>query len=137
MTITIISDNGEEDYLPLVWDEDTWISRLSSEDLWPDLQKCVELYFLSNAGMRCHPLSRQPPMEFECTEEFWKSYVNRECDLLIKAVTKRVYGILDNRLHDEPLGGLRRFRVTDFWSPYRLNGNQILLVEFGPHDIGL
>ena len=141
--VTVNERAGPEDHcIPLVWDENSWASRLQSQDSWPDLHRCVELYFRANAGMRMHPRARQCPIPFVWTDTFWKS-VEDLCQpqmrqLLVKAVAKRVYGILDARLHDEPLGNIRRFRVTDFWRVhYRVLDDKIVLDEFGEHDMGL
>lgn len=141
--VTVKEGDGSADhYLPLVWDESTWASRLSSQDPWPDLEKCVELYFKSNPAMQCHPMARNHPIPFECTSHFWRS-VEHFCApqlrvLLVKAITKKVYGILDPKLHDEPLGGIRRFRVTTFWRVhYRQFSDRLVLDEFGEHNMGL
>ena len=143
ITLTINRRSETEDHqLPLVWDEGSWSTRLSPHDSWPDLYVCVELYVKANPGMRSHPLCRNQPIPFECTEEFWKC-VNELCQprmrpLLVKAVAKKVYGILDAPLRDESLGQIRRFRVTSFWRVHYQQYNQrIVLEEFGPHDIGL
>ena len=143
ITLTINKGSGTEDHhLPLVWDEGSWSSRLSPQDSWPDLPMCVELYLKTNPRMQSHPQCRQQPIPFECTDEFWKS-VNDLCQpkmrlLLVKAIAKRVHGILDSKLHDEPLGRIRRFRVTGFWRVhYQQYHDKIVLEEFGEHNIGL
>ena len=131
----------EDHYVPLVWDENTWFSRMGSQEAWPDLQMCVEIYFRSNFGMQSHPQARQNPIPFEWTDSFWKS-VDDLCQppmrqLLVKAIVKKVYGILDSKLHDERIRNFRRFRVTDFWRVnYVERGGRIVLEEFGAHDIG-
>ena len=85
---------------------------------------------------------RGQPIPFECTDGFWKS-VDDYCQpnmrhLLVKAIAKKVYGILDASLHDEPLGQIRRFRVTTFWRVhyYELD-DRLVLEEFGEHNMGL
>ena len=143
--ITVTINKGEASelfFLPLVWDETSWVNRMDSQDSWPDLHRCVEIYFQANFGMRSYPQCREHPIPFEWTNGFWKSvddYCNpRMRQLLVKAIAKRVYGILDAKLHDEPLGQLRRFRVTDFWRVhYRQLEDRIVLEEFGEHNIGL
>ena len=142
--IVSVSDNtgGEDYYLPLVWDQDSWTNQLHSQDSWPDLQRCVESYFQANVAMQRYPYARATPIPFECTDSFWKS-VENFCQpqmrrLLVKAIAKKVYGILDSRLGDEPLGRIRRFRVTSFWRVhYRQVGGRIVLDEFGEHDMGI
>jgi hypothetical protein len=90
--------------------------------------------------MRRYPGVRERPIPLECTDAFWKSVDRLEERLrraLIQALTKRAYGILDASLGDEPLGEIRRFRVTDFWRVhYRDQGDRLTLEEFGPHSIG-
>ena len=143
MTVTVNEGTGNEDhYLPLVWDENSWANRMNSEDSWPDLRKCVALYFQANFGMRSYPYVRPHPIEFEWTDTFWKSVEDfcqpRMRQLLVKAIAKKVYGILDSTLGDESLGAFRRFRVTSFWRVhYREFGDRIVLEEFGEHDMGL
>ena len=127
---------------PLVWDENSWTQRLACQDAWPDLKRCVELYFLSSPAMQNHSGIRDNPVPFTCTDTFWKS-VNDLCEpqmrlLLVKALAKRVYGMLDRGLHDEPFRQVRRFRVNLFWRVhYQDLGNEIVLDEFGEHDIGM
>ena len=142
LVVSIVSHSKATDHtLPLVWDRASWHRRLSFQDFWPDLPRCVELYFQSNVAI-FNWKATSKPIGFECTDEFWQS-VHRLCQplmrhLLVKAVTKRVYGIRDAALHDEALGALRRFRVTRFWRVhYRDYGDRIVLDEFGPHDMCL
>ena len=136
------SSGGEDHHLPLVWDQNSWAKRLYSQDYWPDLQRCVELYGEANPAMQSHPQLRDEPIPFECTDTFWKS-VDALCQprmrhLLVKAVAKRVYGLLDAKLRDESFEQVRRFRVTDFWRVhYREGDGRIVLEEFGEHDMGL
>ena len=106
------------------------------------MQRCIELHFRTNPGMRDYAEARERPMPFECTDAFWRS-VERFCQgeqlrrSLITALTKRAYGILDVSLGDESLGEIRRLRVTDFWRVhYREEGDRLVLEEFGPHSIG-
>ena len=143
MILAIEKNAGTETHhFPLVWNNSSWATRLASLDQWPDLHRCVELHFQTNAGMQDYPGVRNQPLQFECTDGFWKS-VDELCNPqmrlgLIKAITKKVYGILDGSLHDEPLGSIRRFRVTSFWRVhYRDLGDKVILEEFGEHDMGL
>ena len=144
-SITVAVNKGgvsEALYLPLVWDETSWANRMDSQESWPDLQRCVEVYFQANSGMKSYPQCREHPIPFEWTNEFRKSVDDfcqpRMRQLLVKAIAKRVYGILDAKLHDEPLGQIRRFRVTDFWRiHYRQFEDRIVLDEFGEHNMGL
>ena len=143
VTVSVNDGTGNEDHhLPLVWDEDSWANRMVSEDSWPDLRICVERYFQANSGMKSYPDLRPNPIEFEWTDAFWKSVEDfcqpRMRQLLVKAIAKKIYGILDSKLHDESLGTFRRFRVTSFWRVhYREFGSRIILEEFGEHDMGL
>ena len=143
ITLTIDKGSGIEDHqLPLVWDDESWSSRLTPHESWPDLNMCVELYVKANPGILSHPMCRNQPIPFEWTEEFWKSVSDlcqpRMRPLLVKAIAKKVYGILDAPLGDEPLGRIRRFRVTIFWRVhYQQYNDRIVLEEFGEHDIGL
>ena len=133
---------GEDHYLPLVWNEDSWARQLNAQDSWPDLQRCVEFYFKANVGMQRYSQVRSTPIPFDCTASFWKS-VDQLCHprmrrLLVKAIAKKVYGILDSKLGDEPFGQVRRFRVTNFWRVhYRQCRSGILLEQFGEHDMGM
>ena len=129
-------------HLPLVWDDDSWAKQLVTQEWWPDLHRCVELHFSTNRAMRDYAGVREQPIPFEWTSAFWKS-VERFCNAehlrrsLIEALTKRVYGILDASLHDEPFKDIRRFRVTDFWRVhYHEENGRLVLQEFGPHSIG-
>ena len=138
-TVTV---DSEIHYLPLVWNEETWARQLAPR-VWPNLNDCVKLYFLSNPAIRSYEGVRENPIAFEWTQTFWDS-VEEYCQqdhlrrALIEAVAKRVYGVLDASLGDEPFMGMRRFRVTDFWRVhYRDMGDSLLLEEFGPHDIGM
>ena len=143
LTVTVNSPAGGVTYhLPLVWDDYSWVGRLASQDSWPNLHRCVELYFKANPGMQNYIGIRENPIPFEWTATFWKSVEDR-CQppirqLLIKAIAKKVYGVLDPKLGDESLGPIRRFRVTDFWRVhYHQLDDRIVLEEFGQHDMGL
>ena len=143
ITVEIKSDEGLQVYVvPLVWDSISWNKRLALVDAWPDLRMCVERLFHSDIGLRDHPKVRRNPIPFECTESFWKS-IDTYCEAnmrpaLIRAITKKVYGIWDASLGDESVGRFRRFRVTSFWRVhYRDKGDRIILDQFGEHDMDL
>lgn len=142
MVLTILRDTGEEQHLfPLISDELSWATQLAPLDAWPNLRKCIELCFLLDLGMRSFQRVRRTPYDFDWTESFWKSI--EDCQpavrpLVIKAMTKKIYGIQDKGLGDEPFKGIRRFRVTGFWRVhYRELGKRLVFEEFGPHDIGM
>lgn len=137
--LAIAADN-EAHHLPLVWNEGTWAKQLASQNAWPDLQMCVELYFMSNPGMSNHPMARQHPTPFGYTEAFLKNVADTgQAHLqqaVVKAITKLVYGILDSGLHDEPYDDMRRIRVTDFWRVHYIEqGGSLRLEKFGRHDM--
>lgn len=136
-------ENTEIHHLPLVWDRDSWVLRLSTQEWWPDLHRCVELHYCTNRGIQDHPDARDNPLPFDWTRDFSKCLA-RFCNerrlrqRLVEALTKRVYGVLDGSLGDEPFGDMRRFRVTDFWRVhYQEEEGRLILREFGPHDIGM
>ena len=143
VTLTTHHDTKSEvHHIPLVWDENSWTARLACLDAWPDLRRCVDVYFLTNSGMQKYPGIRNAPMPFVCTDGFWKT-VDDFCQpqmrlALVKAIAKKVYGILDTSLGDEAFGPIRRFRVTKFWRiHYRDLGQKLVLDEFGEHDMGI
>lgn len=144
-TLTITCHSRKETCsLPIVYDEESWLAswarHLVFEDQWPDLQICVKLYYQSDSAMQRYGEAREP-IQFECTTGFLKSVENR-CQprirpLLVKAIAKKIYGIFDSGLRDEPFESVRRFRVDNFWRVhYREHGDKIVLEEFGPHDMG-
>ena len=128
--------------LPLVWDEDGWINQLNTLEWWPNLHRCVELCFRSHRSLRENVRARETPLHFELTSKFRNSIesycTNRRLRRsLIKAITKRVYGIIDVGLGDKPFGNMRRLRVTRYWRLlYQDIGDCLILEEFGPHNIG-
>ncbi|MCZ7546008.1 MAG: hypothetical protein M5R40_21900 [Anaerolineae bacterium] len=130
--------------LPIVWDEASWVAQLATQEYWPDLQRCVESYFIANPNMKMHPGARTEPIPFDASRVFLDA-VHHYCDndrhlrdCLIKAIAKRVYGLLDAGLRDEPFRGMRRFRVTGGWRVnYREEKGRLILEEFGSHDIGM
>ena len=127
--------------LPLVFDEKSWAKRLDYEDYWPDLEVCVELYFRSNAAMQGYAGIKEP-IRIRCSTEFMRSVESR-CQrptrsLLVKAIAKKVYGIHDPGLHDERFKSVRRLRVDRSWRVhYQKHGDELVLLEFGHHDMGL
>lgn len=128
--------------IPIVWDEESWSKQLINQDFWPDIHLCVNLNFISNNDIRTHEDCRKDPIPFKCTQGFLKN-AKRYCEQenlrrsLINAITKRVYGIRDYGLRDEPFKGIRRMRVSDYWRiHYRQEGDRIIFEEFGRHDIG-
>ena len=141
MTLTVTGESETATYLlPVVWDADSWLTQLAPLDAWPDFQRCVELCFLADPGMRSFERVRERPLPFEWTDRFEKS-VGALCQpplrtALLKALTKTVYGISDTGLHDEPYGDVRRIRVTRAWRiHYQDFGDKIVFDEFGPHDL--
>ena len=143
MVLTVSRQGKTEVHeLPLIWDQKGWSDQLSAMDVWPDLQKCVELYYLGNSGLQDFAGVRTRPIPFGCTETFVKAA--RELGRggvrlsLVKALTKRVYGVLDAGLVDEQFGEIRRLRVTGFWRVhYREVGQRLIFEDFGEHDIGM
>jgi len=139
-----IRDSEEKDVqydLPLVWDGDSWAIQLAKQDWWPDLQRCVELEFKTNFGIRNHPDARKQPIPFKCSERFQGS-LQRFCQddglrrSLIESLTKRVYGVSEGLGDEQIEHSKRRFRVTYFWRiHYRIEDDHIVLLEFGPHDM--
>ena len=128
--------------VPLIWDDISRADKLVRQDWWPDLQRSVELFLKTDSGIRAHPATAEGPISFECSSSFWDS-LDRYCtqpalrQRLIEAICKRVSGILDASLGDEPWGQMRSFRVTYYWRVhYRRMRDRLVLEEFGPHDIG-
>lgn len=137
-----IDESDAQVPLLLVWNDDAWSMQLVKQEWWPDLQRCVELYFKTNHALQAYHGVRQYPIPFTWSKEF-ESNIERYCEgehlrqALIEAVAKRVYGVLDSSLGDEPFKKIRRFRVTDFWRVhYHEEQGKIILDEFGPHGIG-
>jgi len=111
-------------------------------DLWPDIGKCVEIYFKNHSEMKQYPNTIKQPIEVECTESFLRS-LDKNCkarDLRIKlidAVSKLVYKIPCGGLHDTPIKertDLWHFYVSDSWRVfYKKKNNYIVLEEFCSH----
>lgn len=115
-----IIGNTPEKYIykiPVVWNEDTWFKRLATQDWWPDIHKCIKLYYETNDAIKALPDIRNEPFGIEY-EEIYGDIVglcNTESMKLdtIKALTKLVYGIRDKALCYKKIGEDRyRFRVT-------------------------
>ena len=143
VVLTIHDGTKTEDYeIALLWSENCWEKRINCLDAWPDLETCVNLYFTTNVAMHGYSGVRTNPIPFDCTDRFWNS-VNDFCQpqmrlTLVKAIAKKVYGILDASLGDEAFGSIRRFRVTSFWRiHYRDLGDRLVLDEFGEHNMGI
>jgi hypothetical protein len=133
----ITTRDGAEGHYPLVWNLETWRQALSALDWWPDLARASQALYSVDDGMRAYPNVRAVPLELAWSDAFIASVPSELRGAVVKAVTKRAYGILDAGLGDEPFGQLRRMRVTDFWRiHYLLDGDTIRLAEFGPHSIG-
>jgi hypothetical protein len=144
LKVITFDPNGDDQIcdFPLIWDMYTWAQRLITQNWWPDLHKSIDLTFKTNLGLMQHPMARNQPTPFTVTDSFMKS-LDRYCqaqplrNALIEAITKRVYGIFDESLGDEPFGDKRRFRVTGFWRVhYHEEHDEIVLEEFGPHSMG-
>ena len=74
MTLTVTGESETATYLlPVVWDADSWLTQLAPLDAWPDFQRCVELCFLADPGMRSFERVRERPLPFEWTDRFEKS----------------------------------------------------------------
>lgn len=130
--------------IPLVWDCDSWARLLSTQDWWPDLKRMVSLTFITNHAIRSHAGANDRPMDFQCSEAFWKS-AERYCkdgyrrQSFVTALTKLLYGIHDKGLGLETVkgrSGVYRFRVTDSDRVhYHTEGPRIVIDEIGPHEI--
>jgi hypothetical protein len=128
--------------LHVVWDEDSWHADLALTDWWPDLHRCVLLVHATSPALRASA-TRTPPMSFSVTPGFRKS-LDQHCQQqglrrsLVEAIAKLIFGVLDKGLGDEAFKSLRRFRVSRFWRVhYRIEKGSVILLEFGPHDMGM
>ncbi|MGB9721513.1 MAG: hypothetical protein ACPL28_08560 [bacterium] len=111
-------------------------------DLWPDLRKCVEIYFKISPSMQQYHNVLKDPLDFEYSEGFLKEVV-RYCttnDLkrrFIDALTKVIYKIPGAGLGDvkiKEMGDLYHFYVSfSFRVYYRKKDNKIFLEKFIPH----
>ncbi len=111
-------------------------------EAWPDLKKCVELYFKISPAMQQYHNVLEKPLEFEYTEKFLKS-VTKYCTTMplkrqfIDALTKVVYKIPSSGLGDvqiKEMDDLYHFYVSfSFRAYYRKRDNKIILEKFIPH----
>ena len=142
-SLTILIDKRcgvSEHLIPLAKSEENWVSRVDCLEYWPDIERCVQHYFAVNY----ENLNRYRG-DFSglgWTDKFMES-VMRHCEnylriKLIRAITKKFYGITDGSLRDEVFKSHRRFRVDYSWRVhYRQIGDRIILDEFGSHDMGI
>ena len=142
LTILSASDLSPQTYaLPLVWDEETWAEQVSSLNLWPDLDLMVRLHLAKSTHIRS--LAAHPLLSISPAPQFRKD-LERECEqphlreALVRSLTKLACGIRDKGLGDEEFKSVRRFRVTrEYRVHYRREGDTLVLLEFGTHDIGI
>jgi hypothetical protein len=121
---------------------DEWYPWLSDIDWWPDVQRWVRIVFGADDSLRHHEMARDEPMAFVLEDGFIEAVETHQAhvqhrDALIRALTKRVYGILDHGLGDEQFQHHRRMRVTAYWRiHYRVDSGTIVFEEYGPHSMG-
>lgn len=111
-------------------------------EYWPDLKKCVEIYFNISPSMQQYHNILKDPLDFEYSESFLKEVV-RYCtsnDLkrqFIDALTKVIYKIPGAGLGDvkiKEMGDLYHFYVSFLFRVYyRKKDNKIFLEKFIPH----
>lgn len=111
-------------------------------ELWPDLKKCVELYYKISPSMQKYHKVLKNPLDFEYSENFLKEVV-RYCTTnelkrrFIDALTKVVYKISGPGLGDvkiKEMDDLYHFYVSfSFRVYYRKKDNIIFLEKFLPH----
>jgi len=111
-------------------------------ELWPDLKKCVEIYFKISPSMQQYHNVLKKPLDFEYSENFLKA-VERYCTTnelkrqFIDALTKVVYKIPSSGLQDvkiKEMGDLYHFYVSfSFRAYYRKKDDLIILEKFIPH----
>uniref|UniRef100_A0A7V0Z648 Uncharacterized protein n=1 Tax=candidate division WOR-3 bacterium TaxID=2052148 RepID=A0A7V0Z648_UNCW3 len=111
-------------------------------ELWPDLKKCVEIYFKISPSMQQYHNVLKEPLDFEYSENFLKA-VERYCTTnelkrqFIDALTKVVYKIPSSGLQDvkiKEMGDLYHFYVSfSFRVYYRKKDDHIILKKFIPH----
>ncbi|MEO0129612.1 MAG: hypothetical protein ABIL02_05180 [candidate division WOR-3 bacterium] len=111
-------------------------------DFWPDLKKCVEIYFKIFPAMQQYHSVLKDPIDFEYSERFLKEVV-RYCTTnelkrrFIDALTKVVYKIPSAGLGDvkiKEMGDLYHFYVSFLFRVYyRKIGNKIILEKFICH----
>ncbi len=111
-------------------------------ELWPDLKKCVEIYFKIFPAMQQYHNVLKDPMEFEYSDKFLKEVTkycitNEQKRRFIDALTKVVYKIPSAGLGDvkiKEMGDLYHFYVSFLFRVYyRKIENKIVLEKFISH----
>lgn len=129
-------------YKKIMWDDSPLDQQINVLAAWPDLKKCVEVYYKSHPGMSDENEDDQQPIIFKCTEKFMKSLnkycVSRKRKLqFIDALAKIVYKIPSVGLYDKAIKertNLWHFYVSRSWRVfYQKKEKFILLKDFGPH----
>jgi hypothetical protein len=136
-------ENGasEARVLPVVADRKDWANACDPCGAWPNISAAVESYHLRSDGLAGHSSGRgRGPVEFTWTSEFIDTVEELAVPAgllkeVVKAIAKRVYGIVDEGLGDEIVGGIGRFRVTRYWRIHYRPGVPLTLLRFGPHDM--
>jgi hypothetical protein len=124
---------------PVVLTRIGWAGVCAPEATWPDLELAVEDYYLRHDGLASRSCPSGYPLPFRATTGFQESVDAVACPTgllaeMVKAVSKRVYGVLDRALGDEMIEGTSRFRVTRFYRiHYHFDGRLLVLDRFGPH----
>ncbi|MCX7995803.1 MAG: hypothetical protein N3A65_08575 [candidate division WOR-3 bacterium] len=111
-------------------------------EFWPDLKKCVEIYFKIFPSMQQYHNVLQNPLDFEYSDKFLKEVV-RYCTTnelkrrFIDALAKVVYKIPSAGLGDvkiKEMDDLYHFYVSfQFRVYYRKIDNKIILEKFISH----
>ena len=81
--------------------EEEWYPWLAGIDWWPDVHRWVRVVFGADAGLRLHGMAREEPVPFALEDGFIAAVESRQAhvvhrDALTRALTKKVYGILDH-----------------------------------------
>lgn len=106
------------------------------------IQELLESNYKLNGSFSSFDGERKEPYKIECEKSFLKQVMNdcpkSERRKVLDAITKKAYGIYDKGLNDEVFKDCRRFRVSDYWRiHYTEESDEIDLIEFGVHDIGI
>lgn len=111
-------------------------------EFWPDLKKCVEIYFKIFPSMQQYHNILKEPLDFEYSERFLKEVV-RYCTTnelkrrFIDALTKVIYKIPGAGLGDvkiKEMDDLYHFYVSFLFRVYyRKKDDKIILEKFIPH----
>lgn len=111
-------------------------------DAWPDLKKCIEIYFKISPSMQQYHNILDKPMEFEYSDRFLKEVIDY-CTTeslkrqFIDALTKVVYSIPGAGLGDvkiKEMHDLYHFYVSlSFRVYYRKKDDRIFLEKFLVH----